>query len=137
MSTRIVGVCIAAVLALLTSIAAAQVLPAPPDVLVGQGQAVIELITPRPGPTPMDKAYYYSTIGQELAYAKIREDAARKPNVAAANPKPQIGGGLPSSLLPTPSGVSPLSSVFCPAVSSLCPLPSRLAGRLEAVGYRR
>lgn len=125
MSTRIAGTHIAAFLALLCGIAAAQVAPFPPGGLAA------------PRPTEVDKAYYYSTIGQELAYAKIREDAVRKPEIAPPSPKPQIGGGLPSLLLPAPSGVSPLYSVFYPAVSWLCPPPSRLVSRLEAAGYRR
>jgi len=125
MSTRIVGMHIAAVLTLLCGIAAAQpVSPFPPGVLVV------------PGPTELDKAYQYSMIGQELAYAKMRENTASKPEGAVPNPKPQIGGGFPSSLLATPSGVSPLSSAFNPAVSSLCPPPSWLVSRLEAAGYR-
>ncbi len=125
MSTRIVGMHVAAVLALLSTVAVAQpVSPFPPGTLV------------TPGPTELDKAYQYSTIGQELAYAKIRENAGGKPDGVAPNPKPQIGGGFPSSLLPAPARVSPLSSAFNPAVSSLCPPPSWLAGRLEAAGYR-
>ena len=66
MSTRIVGIHIAAVLALLSSVAAGPVSPFPPSSL-----AV-------PGPNELDKAYQYSMIGQELAYAKIRENAAGK-----------------------------------------------------------
>ncbi len=126
MSMRIAGMHVAAVLALLSTVAAAQpVSPFPPGFVIG------------PRPTELDKAYYYSAIGQELAYARIREYATRQPDNPAPNPKPQIGGGPPSSLLPAPSGVSSLSSVFCPAVSSLCPSPSRLASRLEAAGYIR
>ncbi len=125
MSTRIVGIHIAAVLALLSTVAAAQpVSPFPPAFLAA------------PRPNEVDKAYQYSIIGQELAYAKIREYAAGKPDGIAPNPKPQIGAGLPFSLLPAPSGVNPLSSAFNPAVSSLCPPPSWLVNRLEAAGYR-
>ncbi len=137
MSTRIAGTPIAAVLAVLCGIALAQVAPAPADVLAGPGPAVTGLIAPQPAATELDRAYYYSTVGQELAYAKTRENAAGRPSIAAPNPQPKVGRGLPSSLLMTPFGVSPLSSVFCPAVSSLCPPPSRLASRLEAAGYRR
>jgi len=137
MSTRIAGTPMAAVVVLLCGIARGQVMPVPPDVLVGQGPAVIGLIAPRPRPTELDKAYYYSAIGQDLAYAKLRENATGKPDIAAPNPQPQIGRSLPSSLLPILSRVSPLSSVFCPAVSSLCPPSSRLAGRPEAPGCRR
>ena len=137
MSTRIAGTPIAAVLALLCGIARAQVVPVPPDVLVGSGPAVTGLIVSQPAATELDRAYYYSTVGQELAYAKTRENAAGRPSIAASNPQLKVGRGLPSSRLVTPSGISPLSSVFRPAVSSLCPPPSRLASRLEAAGYRR
>jgi hypothetical protein len=126
MSTRIVGTCIAAVLALLSAIAAGQpVAPLPPSFLAA------------PRPNEVDKAFQYSTIGQELAYAKIRENAGGKRDGIASNPKPQIRAGFPSLLLPAPSGVSPLASGFNPAVSSLCPPPAWLVGRLEAAGYRR
>jgi hypothetical protein len=117
MSTRIAGMHVAAFVVLLCSIATAQVLPQP---------------------TEVDKAYYYSTIGQELAYAKIREDAyaARKPDKVAPSVKPQIGEGLPPSPLQTPTTISPLSSRFCPGISALCPSPSQLMSRLEAAGCR-
>jgi len=136
MSTRIVGTRIAAVTVLLGGIAAGQVCSVPPGAPLGPGVAMIALITPRMGPTETDKAYYYSTIGQELAYAKIREEAARKPDKAAPDVKPPVGGGVPSSPLQAPSGVNPLPSVFCPNVSALCPSPSRLMSRLEAAGCR-
>jgi len=130
MSTRIVGTHVAAVVVLLCGIAAAQIAPVPP------GPAAVGLVTPQTGPTDMDQAYHYSTIGQELAYANIRENTARKPDCAAPNPKPQIGGGPRSSPLQAPCTVSPLSSVFYPAISAFCPSPSRLVSRLEAAGYR-
>jgi hypothetical protein len=135
MSTRIVGTHVAAVVALLGGIAAGQVFSVSPGAPPGPG-ATIALVAPQTGPTELDKAYYYSTIGQELAYAKIREEAASKPDKAVPSVKPPVGGGLPSSPLQAPGGVSPLSSVFCPSVSALCPSPSRLMSRLEAAGCR-
>jgi hypothetical protein len=131
MSTRIVGTHIAAFLTFVSGIAAGQVAPVPPGVVVGPGAVMVLPAMPRAGPTEVDKAYYYSTIGQELAYAKIREDAASKPANSASNGKPQVGAGLRA-----PSGVDPLSSAFRPAVSCFCPPPSRLMSRLEAAGYR-
>lgn len=131
MSTRIVGTHIAVFLALLCGIAAAQVASVPPGVVVGPGAVVVLPTTPQAGPTEVDRAYYYSTIGQELSYAKIREDAASKPANLASNEKPQVGTGLQA-----PSGVDPLSSAFCPAIFCLCPAPSRLMSRLDAAGYR-
>jgi len=120
MSTRIVGTHIAVVLSLLSTLAAAQVAPFPPA-----------LVAPQTGPTELDRAYYYSTIGQELAYAKVREDAARKPDAPAPNAKPETGTGLQA-----PCAVSPLAPILCPPVFVLCPAPSRLLSRLEAAGCR-
>ena len=131
MSPRIAGMHIAVVLALLGNTVAADVAPVPASTLLGPGPVLVLPVTPQVGPTEVDKAYYYSTIGQELTYAKIREDAARKVDVAAPNPKPQVGTGLR-----VPCGVSPLSPILCPPVSALCPAPSRLLSRLEAAGCR-
>lgn len=120
MSTRIAGTHIAAVLSLLSTLAAAQVAPVPPA-----------LVTPQMAPTELDKAYYYSTIGQELAYAKVREDAASKADAAAPNAKPDLGTWLQARC-----AISPLAPILCPPVSVLCPAPSRLLSRLEAAGCR-
>jgi hypothetical protein len=65
MSTRIVGTHVVAIAVLLGSVAAGQVfsvLPAAP-----------------PGPTELDRAYHYSTIGQELAYAKASQSDSGSP----------------------------------------------------------
>ncbi len=51
-------------------------------------------------PMETDKAYCYSAVGQELAYAKIRENAGRRPEGTVPHAKPRIGGGFPASLLP-------------------------------------
>ena len=126
MSTRMVGTHTAAFLALLSGIAAGQVAPVPPGVAV-----VVWPAAPQTAPTEVDKAYYYSTIGQELAYAKIREEAASKPAGAAPSGKAQVGIGLRASL-----GVNPLCSAFCPGILAFCPPPSRLLCRLEAAGCR-
>ena len=136
MSTRIVGTHIAAVTVLLGGIAAGQVISVPPGVPLAPGAAMIALAAPQTGPTEMDRAYYYSTIGQELTYAKVREQAAKKPDKPVPSVKPPAGGSVPSSPLQPPGGVHPLSSVFCPSVSALCPSPSRLMSRLEAAGCR-
>ena len=128
MSKRIVGTHLAAVLAFLGGIAAADVAPI---ALVGPGHAVILPNPSQPQPTELDKAYYYSTIGQELAYAKVRENAAQQTPAAAPKSKSQAGIGLGA-----PSAVSPLFSAFCPGISTLCPAPSRLLSRLEAAGCR-
>jgi hypothetical protein len=122
---------IAVVLALLSSTVAADVAPVPAGTLLGPGPVLVLPVPLQTGPTEVDKAYYYSTIGQELAYAKIREDAARKVDVAAPNPKPQVG-----TRLQAPSVIDPLSALLRPPVSALCPAPSRLLSRLEAAGCR-
>ena len=85
MSTRIVGTHVAAVLVLLCGIAAAQIAPVPP------GPAAVGLVMPQTGPTDMDRAYHYSAIGQELAYANIRENTAscptsNSPTYSSTNP---------------------------------------------------
>ena len=126
MSTRIVGTHIAAFLALLSGIAAGQVAPVPPGVAV-----VVWPAAPQTAPTEVDKAYYYSTIGQELAYAKIREEAASKPAGTAPSCRPQVGTECQARL-----GVHPPCPVFCPGVLAFCPPPSRLLCRLEAAGCR-
>lgn len=128
MSIRIARVCVATAGGFLCGIAAAQIAPVPP--------AAVGLVTPQAAPTEMDKAYHYSTIGQELAYTVIREDAGKKAAGAGSGQKPQIGGGPRSSPLQTSCAASSLSSPFYPRVSSLCPLPSQLVSRLEAAGYR-
>lgn len=127
MSTRIVGTHIAVFLTTFSAIATAQMTPPPGVVVPGACVAM-----PQTGLTEVDKAYYYSTIGQELAYAKIREDAAAKPANVAPSVKPQVGTGLQG-----PCGIGLLPSAFCPAMSCLCPSPARLVSRLEAAGYRR
>ncbi|MBN1506584.1 MAG: hypothetical protein JW955_07050 [Sedimentisphaerales bacterium] len=136
MSTRIVGTHVAAVMVLLGGIAAGQVVSGPPGVPLGPGAPMLAFVTPQTGPTEPDKAYYYSTIGQELTYASIREQEARRPDKAAPGTKPPARNEVPSSPLEAPGGVSPLSSAFRPAVSALCPSPSRLMSRLEAAGCR-
>jgi len=120
MPTRIVALTIAAVLSLLSTLAAGHVAPVPPACAV-----------PQTGPTEVDRAYYYSTIGQELTYAKIQQDAARKRVVAAPSPRPPMG-----SRPQVPSVTGPLSPLLCPPVPALCPAPSRLLSRLEAAGCR-
>jgi len=120
MTTRIVALPIAAVLSVLGTLASAHVAPVPPA-----------FVMPQAGPTEVDRAYYYSTIGQELTYAKIRQDAARKVDVTAPSPKPRVG-----TRHQAPSTVHPLCPLLCPPVSNLCPAPSRLLSRLEAAGCR-
>ena len=131
MSPRIAGMHVVVVLTLLGGTVAADVAPMPVGTLLGPGPALVLPVVTQTGPTEVDRAYYYSTIGQELAYAKMREDAARKVDVVAANPKPQVGTGRHA-----PAIVDPLSPLLCPRISTLCPTPSGLLGRLEAAGCR-
>jgi len=77
MCARMVRAAIVSVLLFLCTLAAADV--APPYVYV----------TPPPGPTEVDKVYQYSTIGQELAYAKIASDAAARTPAKPVDPKGQ------------------------------------------------
>jgi len=103
----------------------------PMGTLLGPGPVLVLPVVTQAGPTEVDKAYYYSTIGQELAYARIREDAARKVDVVAPNPRAQVG-----TRLQAPATAHPLYPLLCPPVSALCPTPSGLLGRLEAAGCR-
>jgi hypothetical protein len=132
MSPRIAGMHIAVVLTLLGATAAADVAPLPAATLLGPGPAPVCPAVQQTGPTEVDKAYYYSTIGQELAYAKVREDAARQADKVSPSSRPQTGLGLRA-----PSPVSPLSPILCPPVCVLCPSPSRLMSRLDAAGCTR
>jgi hypothetical protein len=123
-----VGTFITAFLSLPCGVASAQVAPVP--VVVGPGSAGVLPGVPQAGLTEVGKAYHYSTIGQELAEAKAREDAAGKP--VASNGKSHVGAASQAR-----GGVDPLSAAFRSAVSCLCPSSSQLMTRLEAAGYRR
>lgn len=119
MSTRIVALPIAAVLSLLSTVAAAHVAPAGPA-----------CVMPPAGPTEKDTVYYLSTIAEQLTYAKLREDTPRRASVVA------VPGLQKGTRLSVWSGVGPLTPMLCPTTSSLCPAPSQLMSRLDAVGCR-
>jgi hypothetical protein len=142
MSPRMVGTHIVAILALLCGSVTADV-PMPPVAFIGAGPAVACPMPPQAGPTEMDKAYYYSTIGQELAYAALRErkaeDARRKTDNAgratsvALCPSPSVlRSPLYFALCPVGVGV-PCPAVPCtlylPCGWTLCPSPSRPAAQ--------
>ena len=121
MSTRIVGMHVAAVLALLSTVAAAQpVSPFPPGTLV------------TPGPTELDKAYQYSMIGQELAYAKIRENAGGKPDGASAESEAADWGRL--SLFAASGSRQGQSSVLGLQSRCFVALPAAILARRQAGG---
>jgi len=94
MYARMVRAAIVSILPFLCTFAAADVMPMPPGMPV----------TPPVGPTELDKAYYYSTIGQELAYAKLASDAASYTSVKTVDPKgqsPQAAGAKLQAASPT------------------------------------
>jgi len=98
MCARMVRAAIVSILPFLCAFAAADVMPMPPGVPA-----------PMPaGPTELDKGYYYSTIGQELAYAKLASDTAARTSATSVDPKrqgPQAAGAKPQTAAPT-CGVS-------------------------------
>ena len=104
MCARMVIASIVSLLPFLCTFAAADV--APPYVPV----------TPPPGPTEVDKAYQYSTIGQELAYAKLAYDAAARTSVNAVDPKRQGPQAAGTKL----QIVSPTCGMSCPQCPA-CP----------------
>lgn len=92
MCARMMRAAIVSILPFLCAFAAADVMPMPPGVPA-----------PMPaGPTELDRGYYYSTIGQELAYAKLASDAARTSASATGSKRedPQAGGAKPQTTAP-------------------------------------
>jgi hypothetical protein len=66
-------------------------------------------VTPPVGPTEVDKVYYYSTIGQELAYAKLASDAAAQTSAKTVDPK----GQGPQAVAAKPQTTSPMCGMSC------------------------
>jgi hypothetical protein len=99
---------IAMVLAFLCDLSAACIAPTPFEVAIAS-----------PGPTEPDRAYYYSTVGQELTYARVREASAR----TAIQPARSVSQPARKScdlLVPGPK-CAPLGD-FCPmSLRTLCP----------------
>jgi hypothetical protein len=91
---------IVSILPFLCTFAAADVMPMPPGVPV----------TPPAGPTELDKGYYYSTIGQELAYAKLASDAAARTSAKIVDPKGQSHQAAGAKL----QAASPTCAMSCP-----------------------
>ena len=92
MCARMVRVGIVSILPLLCTVAAADIAPMLPAVPV----------TPPAGPTEMDRVYYYSTIGQEMAYAKLASEATGRASACPAESK-QPGTPTPGSKVQAPT----------------------------------
>jgi hypothetical protein len=108
MSPGMVKTGIVVILASLCNLAAcvAQIPPCPP-------------MTP-PGQTELDKAYYYSTINQEMVYARLRQNQAF---AASTSTRSML---LPMDLTTRPClPARPVPSVISSApTSGVCPAPS-------------
>ena len=105
---------VAMVLAFLCDLTAACTAPAP-----------FELALACPGPTELDRAYYYSVIGQELTCAKVRETWARR----AMQPVGSVSQPVPGScdLLVPGLECTPLGRFCSTSGRTLCPPLTRSA----------